>query len=159
MIATEELDRIAAVDHEDPHSVLGPHEEDGALAIRAFRPDALSVRVLPDDGGAPREMQRVQSLGIFEARLPGARLPFRYRVEVRYSTGTYTLHDPYAFPPGLGPLDLHLAAEGTHLEIYRRLGAHVHEVNGVRGVGFAVWAPSAQRVSVTGDFNSWDGRL
>ena len=66
---------------------------------------------------------------------------------------------PYAFPPGLGPLDLHLAAEGTHLEIYRRLGAHVREVDGVRGTSFAVWAPSAQRVSVTGDFNGWDGRL
>ena len=159
MIATEELDRIAAVDHPDPHSVLGPHEEDGALVIRAFRPDALSVRVLPDDGGAPREMARVHSLGIFEVHLPGARLPYRYRIEVRYSRGTFTLHDPHAFPPGLGPLDLHLAAEGTHLEIYRRLGAHVREVNGVRGVGFAVWAPSAQRVSVTGDFNTWDGRL
>jgi len=159
MIAADELDRIASVDHADPHSVLGPHEEDGALVVRTFRPDALSVRLLRAPGDAPIEMTRVHALGIFEARIEGGHLPFRYRIEVRYPTATYTLHDAYAFPPGLGPLDLHLAAEGTHLEIYRRLGAHLREVDGVRGVGFAVWAPSAQRVSVTGDFNAWDGRL
>jgi 1,4-alpha-glucan branching enzyme len=178
MIATEELDRIAAVDHPDPHAVLGPHEEDGALVVRTFRPDALGVRLLPEDGSAPREMHLVHGLGIFEARIshasrashgdepassssqhPAPRHGFRYRLEVRYPSSTVTLHDPYAFPAGLGPLDLHLAAEGTHLEIYRRLGAHVREVEGVRGASFAVWAPSAQRVSVTGDFNGWDGRL
>jgi 1,4-alpha-glucan branching enzyme len=159
MIAAEELDRIASVDHPDPHSVLGPHEEDGVLVIRVFRPDALAVRVLPDDGSAPREAERVHGLGIFEARFPGAKASLRYRIETRYAKTTTTAHDPYAFPPGLGPLDLHLAAEGTHLEIYRRLGAHVREVDGVRGTGFAVWAPSAQRVSVSGDFNEWDGRL
>ncbi len=176
MIATEELDRIAAVDHPDPHAVLGPHEEDGALVVRAFRPDALGVRLLPEDGSAPREMTQVHGLGIFEAHVAGhAHAPphappheagtgsspaiFHYRLEVRYADVTQIVHDPYAFPPGLGPLDLHLAAEGTHLEIYRRLGAHVREIDGVRGVSFAVWAPSAQRVSVTGDFNAWDGRV
>jgi 1,4-alpha-glucan branching enzyme len=200
MIATtEELDRIAAVDHPDPHSVLGPHEEDGVLVVRVFRPDALSVRLIPEGGGTPREMTRVHGLGIFEARMgpasappsgpasepvsgplsgptspgvppsgptsPGASgspalgLPFLYKIEVQYAGTTETQHDPYAFPAGLGPLDLHLAAEGTHLEIYRRLGAHVREVGGVRGTGFAVWAPSAQRVSVAGDFNGWDGRV
>ncbi|MFN7135084.1 MAG: GlgB N-terminal domain-containing protein, partial [Myxococcales bacterium] len=161
MIAREELDRIAAVDHPDPHSVLGPHEEDGALVVRAFRPDALGVRLLLDDGSA-LPMERVHGVGIFEARLPasaGEAARLRYRLEVRSGDGTRVLHDPYAFAPGLGELDLHLAAEGTHQEIHRRLGAHVREVDGVRGTGFAVWAPAAQRVSVTGDFTGWDGRV
>jgi 1,4-alpha-glucan branching enzyme len=87
------------------------------------------------------------------------KFPLRYQLEVHYETVTYTIHDPYAFPPVLGDIDIHLAAEGTHLEIYRRLGAHVREIDGVRGTSFAVWAPSAQRVSVVGSFNSWDGRL
>ncbi len=67
--------------------------------------------------------------------------------------------DPYAFPPTVGELDLHLAGEGRHEEIYGRLGAHVRELEGVAGTAFAVWAPAARAVSVVGDFNSWDGRL
>ena len=69
MVSIEELDRIASVEHPDPHSVLGAHEEDGALVVRAFRPDAVEVRVLADDGSV-HPMQRVHSLGVFEARLP-----------------------------------------------------------------------------------------
>ena len=49
-------------------------------------------------------------------------------------------------------------AEGTHRHAYRFLGAHVHEIDGVGGILFAVWAPNAERVSVVGDFNHWDGR-
>ena len=56
-------------------------------------------------------------------------------------------------------MDLHLAGEGRHEELYAKLGAHVIEHQGVRGTAFAVWAPSARSVSVVGDFNSWDGRL
>ena len=48
--------------------------------------------------------------------------------------------------------------EGTHLRLYDKLGAHPFHHEGVDGVHFAVWAPNAQRVSVVGDFNDWDGR-
>ena len=73
--------------------------------------------------------------------------------------GSFTLDDPYRFPPTIGDLDLHLMGEGRHEELYEKLGAHVIEHEGVRGTAFAVWAPSARAVSVVGDFNSWDGRL
>ena len=69
------------------------------------------------------------------------------------------MRDPYAFLPTLGDLDLHLALEGRHEELYELLGAHVREIDGVVGTAFAVWAPNARSVSVVGDFNSWDGRL
>jgi 1,4-alpha-glucan branching enzyme len=155
-----ELDRIAAVLHAEPHAVLGAHEVEGGLVVRAFRPDAEAITVLPDaPGAAPVPMRRVHDAGIFEALVAGATFPFPYRLEVRYTTGTFTLRDPYAFWPSLGDLDLLLAAQGTHRELYRRMGAHLREVDGVRGTSFTVWAPSAQRVSVTGDFDSWDGRL
>jgi 1,4-alpha-glucan branching enzyme len=98
--------------------------------------------------------------GIWEGLIPDAQLPLEYELHVSYPDGNeYTLRDPYAFPPTLGDLDLHLAGEGRHEEIYGRLGAHPKELDGVVGTGFAVWAPNARAVSVVGDFNSWDGRL
>ncbi len=157
MIARSELDRIAAVLHADPHTVLGPHEEDGAFVVRVFRPGATSVRVLVDGGGEVAAT-RVHDAGIFEARVPRSG-PFTYRLAIDGPGGARTLRDPYAFAPSLGPIDLHLAAEGTHVEIYRHLGAHPRAMDGVEGVAFAVWAPAAQRVSVAGDFNGWDGAV
>ena len=98
--------------------------------------------------------------GVFAGELANATLPLVYELEVVYGDGnTFTMTDPYAFAPTLGELDIHLAGEGRHEEIYEHLGAHVREHEGVSGTAFAVWAPSARSVSVVGDFNSWDGRL
>jgi 1,4-alpha-glucan branching enzyme len=92
--------------------------------------------------------------------VPGGELPLRYELDVSYPDGsTYAVRDPYAFPPTLGDVDLHLAGEGRHEELYGKLGAHPRELLGAQGTAFAVWAPSARGVSVVGDFNSWDGRL
>lgn len=158
--SSDELDRIAAVQHSEPHAVLGVHEAEGGLVVRCFRPDALDVRVLSDaPGEGPVPMRRIHGAGIFEAHVAGATFPFSYRLEVRYASGTFTLRDPYAFWPSLGDLDLLLAAQGTHRELYKRMGAHVCQVDGVWGTSFAVWAPAARRVSVTGEYNGWDGRL
>jgi 1,4-alpha-glucan branching enzyme len=69
-----------------------------------------------------------------------------------------TIKEPHTFAPTLGELDLHLLGEGRHEDLYERLGAHVTELDAVRGTAFAVWAPAARSVSVVGDFNNWDGR-
>jgi 1,4-alpha-glucan branching enzyme len=143
----------------DPHSLLGAHAQNGSVVVRAFRPEAESVRVRVE-GAEPVELERAHPAGLFEGKLDGAEVPLRYRLEVSYSEGaTLVVDDPYAFPPTLGELDLHLASEGRHERIYERLGAHVREIEGVVGTSFAVWAPSARSVSVVGDFNLWDGRL
>ncbi len=141
----------------DPHSVLGAHEaDDGGVVVRAYRPEAQSVRVQP----AGVEAELTDPSGLWEALLPKATLPLDYELEIEYANGdTFTLRDPYAFLPTLGELDLHLVGEGRHEELYERLGAHVRELGGVTGTAFAVWAPNARSVSVVGDFNSWDGRL
>jgi 1,4-alpha-glucan branching enzyme len=158
-VTAEELDRIARREHPDPHQVLGAHPCNGGVVVRAFRPAAERVLARPHRG-EPVPLEQRHPAGLFEGTLDGAELPLRYELEVSYPDGnTFILIDPYAFPPTVGELDVHLAAEGRHEDIYERLGAHVRELEGVTGTSFAVWAPSARAVSVVGDFNSWDGRL
>jgi 1,4-alpha-glucan branching enzyme len=154
-----EVEQLVRREHPDPHHLLGAHPCNGGVVVRAFRPAAERILARPD-GGEPFTLEQRHPAGLFEGTLDGAVLPLRYELEVSYPDGnTFTLLDPYSFPPTVGELDVHLAAEGRHEDIYARLGAHVRELDGVAGTSFAVWAPSAKAVSVVGDFNSWDGRL
>jgi 1,4-alpha-glucan branching enzyme len=158
----EDIERLVARDLRDPHALLGAHPDAGGVVLRAFRPDAERVTAHLADGGAaePVELERVHTAGLFEGRVPASRVPLRYELEVVYPDGLVVRgRDAYAFPPTIGEVDLHLAGEGRHEELYEKLGAHVLEVDGAAGVAFAVWAPSARSVSVVGDFNAWDGRL
>src|SRR4029450_800151 len=84
--------------------------------------------------------------------------PEHYRLRARFGESDVEMEDPYRFPPILSDVDLYLLGEGNHLRLFDKLGAHPMEMEGVRGVGFVVWAPNARRVSVVGDFNFWDGR-
>jgi 1,4-alpha-glucan branching enzyme len=154
-----DIEAIVHRDLADPHRLLGAHAQNGGVVVRAFRPAAARV-VARVDGGEPVELVQRHPAGLFEGEVTGATLPLRYELEVQYGPDeSYTLHDPYAFTPTLGEIDLYLAGEGRHEELYEKLGAHVLELDGIAGVAFAVWAPSARSVSVVGDFNSWDGRL
>jgi 1,4-alpha-glucan branching enzyme len=159
-----EIERLLAGEHSDPHSLLGAHPGGGGVWIRAWRPAAKSVvahlETRAPDGETEVGLEQIESTGLFEALLSGARMPLAYDLEVSYPDGgQFRLRDPYAYPPTLGELDLHLAAEGRHEDLASRLGAHVEAIDGVTGVRFAVWAPNARAVSVIGSFNSWDGRL
>ncbi|MCW2990812.1 MAG: glgB, partial [Solirubrobacterales bacterium] len=143
----------------DPHAILGAHPHNGGVVVRAWRPDAEGVTVRAEDGRTV-QLAPAEPAGLFEGELEGASLPLRYELDVAYPDGnTFTLRDPYAFPPTISELDLHLAGEGRHEELYCRLGARLREIDGVTGVSFAVWAPAAAAVSVVGDFNAWDGRV
>jgi 1,4-alpha-glucan branching enzyme len=159
MSVETDIEAIVRRDLADPHRLLGAHAQDGGVVVRAFRPAAAKVVARPD-GGQPVELKQRHPAGLFEGELAGVTLPLHYELEVQYGSGeTYTLRDPYSFLPTLGDIDLYLAGEGRHEELYEKLGAHVLELEGVTGVAFAVWAPSARSASVVGDFNSWDGRL
>lgn len=141
-----------------PFDVLGPHVVDDTLVIRTFEPDASSIDVVLA-GKQRHPMVKVHEAGLFEVAVPKQNKVAPYQFEIAYHSGQSLLReDSYAFPPVFTDFDAHLMAEGTHLHIYERLGAHLAEVNGIRGVQFAVWAPNAQRVSVVGNFNNWDGR-
>jgi 1,4-alpha-glucan branching enzyme len=153
-----ELERIVKREHGDPHSILGAHPYNGDVVVRALRPAARAVKVHAK--GLDVELEQVHPGGVFEGVVEGADVPLDYELEVDYPDGNvFTLRDPYSFPPTFGELDLHLAGEGRHEQLYERLGAHVMKHQGVDGTAFAVWAPNAKAVSVVGDFNSWDGRL
>lgn len=156
---TEHVRALVDGEHTDPHQVLGAHQlAQGGAVVRAFRPEAEHLEVV-FDGDAVTAV-RTADEGLFEAPLDAVPAPSDYRLRVRYPDGaTYDLRDPYAFWPTLGPVDLHLAGEGRHEELWRRMGAHVHQVEGITGTSFAVWAPNARGVRVVGDFNGWDGRL
>jgi len=109
-------------------------------------------------------MRKLRPEGFFEAILPGTSLlappPSSYRVRFRTEYGEVQEgYDTYAFPFLLTEFDLYLMGEGRHYDAYEKLGAHLRTFDGVSGVHFAVWAPSARRVSVVGDFNHWDGRV
>ncbi len=141
--------------HADPFSVLGIHIEQGATVLRAFVPGAEGLEAIDALGNVLARLTRVHAEGLFEGPIEGRPA---YRLLARRDAESWSLGDPYAFGPVLGPMDDWLIGEGTHAQLYDRLGAHCMEHEGVRGTHFAVWAPNAQRVSVLGDFNQWDGR-
>jgi 1,4-alpha-glucan branching enzyme len=150
---------IVAGEHGDPFAVLGPQDtHDGGRVIRAFLPDSVKVAVVASESDEEFPMTPLDPAGLWEATLP-ARAPRRYRLRVTGRGGQVVEgEDPYRFPPTLTDFDLHLLGEGTHYRVYDKLGARPAELDGVRGVIFAVWAPNARRVSVVGDWNQWDGR-
>jgi 1,4-alpha-glucan branching enzyme len=158
----EALDAIVAGTSDDPFAVLGRHRVvvDGnpALLIRTMQPAASDVQLVTDD--RVFGMQRRRSDGLFEATVPleGRAEDFAYRFRVREGSITRDVVDPYQFGQILTDFDLHLFSEGTHYRAWEKLGAHRITVGSATGVHFAVWAPNAQRVSVIGDFNHWDGR-
>ncbi|HVC21383.1 MAG TPA: 1,4-alpha-glucan branching protein GlgB [Vicinamibacterales bacterium] len=163
------LSDLAAGRSHDPFALLGPHAADPrGTILRVLQPAARAVEAHlhgAASGAAGRPgvvpLARRGSDGLFEALIPSEAGGVRdYRLRVTFQDGTVReLDDPYRFGRVLTDYDLHLLGEGTHYRSYRKLGAHVLALDGVDGVHFAVWAPNAERVSVVGDFNGWDGRV
>jgi 1,4-alpha-glucan branching enzyme len=154
------IERLIALRHRDPHSILGGHLTPEGVVVRAFRPDAERVRLLIDDEESTHEMARRHPAGLFEILLADRRELFAYRLEIDFRGGNKTtIRDPYCFLPTLGDLDLYLLGQGKHERPYEMFGAHPRNLGGVGGVGFVVWAPNARGMSVVGDFNAWDGRV
>jgi len=157
---------IANGSYSTPFDVLGIHwaTADGrpAVAIRTFQPQAQAVAVKWNGRESP--MEQIHPDGLFEAVFPDQAefFPYRFLITLYTAPGStperYEAEDPYRYSPVLTDFDLHLFNEGTHLRLYEKLGAQLIEHEGIRGVAFAVWAPNAERVSVVGSFNQWDGR-
>jgi 1,4-alpha-glucan branching enzyme len=158
LIAEPEADAIVAGLHDNPFAVLGVHQVGKGFVARCFIPGADEVTALTLSGVEVGDLPLVHEGGLFVGKLTIAKhQPLRYRA--KNSGGEWLVADVYSFGPVLGPMDDYYIAEGSHLRLFDRLGAHVMTHEGATGVHFAVWAPNARRVSVVGDFNRWDGRL
>ena len=150
------LEALLAGRHGDPFSLLGVHAGPGGTFARVWIPGAERAEAFDLNGRRLGALARVDGRGLFEGKLLGPPRPVKYKAQ---SAGTqWWVTDPYSFGPVLGPVDDFLIAEGTHLRLYDKLGAHQISHEGATGIHFAVWAPNARRVSVVGDFNDWDGR-
>ncbi len=153
---SDTTERLLTARHHDPFDLLGLHPAPEGWVLRVHRPRAERVALLTDTGEA--ELTRVDARGLFEWRGPLAP-PRPWRLAIREDGRDFTIVDPYAFGPLLSDQEIYLFNEGRLLEAWRSLGGHLMEIDGVSGVRFAVWAPNAERVSVVGDFNAWDGRV
>ncbi|MEO0538247.1 MAG: 1,4-alpha-glucan branching enzyme [Cyanobacteria bacterium P01_A01_bin.123] len=162
-VASEQIDQIAWNQHHNPFEVLGPHlvqQENGKTvwAIRAYQPQADAVWVVFPERREEHPMVSTHNPHFFECLIETEDLG-NYQLRCKEGDHERFIYDPYAFKNcNITDFDAHLFSEGNHHRIYEKLGAHPAEVNGVKGVYFAVWAPNARNVSVLGDFNYWDGR-
>jgi 1,4-alpha-glucan branching enzyme len=139
----------------DPFAVLGPHDGPEGRLIRTFQPGAIGVEVLTRKGKRRIGALAARDGGLFVGSVPKND---PYLLRITWPGAVQETEDPYAFGVVLGDLDLHLFSQGAHWELAQRFGAQPTVMEGVGGVAFSLWAPNARRVSVIGDFNSWDGR-
>jgi len=162
-ISPDQIQRIVWNQHHDPFEVLGPHQietEAGkkVWVVRAYQPNAQAVSVILPEERKEYPMSTVHDPHFFECTIDTPELA-NYQLRIQEGEHESVIYDPYAFRSAwLTDLDIHLFAEGNHHRLYEKLGSHPSELNGVKGVYFAIWAPNARNVSVLGDFNYWDGR-
>ncbi len=173
---TQALERLLEGRLHDPFSVLAPQKVNRTVRLRAYLPKATSAQLVAGEHTpAPASKARsntaarhrtesiparqVHAGGVFEITLPAAEAPAHPRWrwwEADGSSGEAI--DPYSFAVDISAFDRHLFNEGSHRTLWQLLGAHRSVIDGIAGTRFCVWAPNAERVSVVGDFNTWDGR-
>jgi 1,4-alpha-glucan branching enzyme len=164
LLTKDELHSLVELIHQSPHSLLGMQPLGGGagLVVRAFLPDAAKVEVQPvHEPDKPRfALKRIYESGLFEGVTKAASRVYAYDLVITNHQGqTRRTRDAFSFLPTLGESDLFLFGKGDERRIYEKLGAQLRVIDGVPGTSFAVWAPNAQRISVVGDFNQWDGRF
>jgi len=164
ILTTEELRSLIDVIHQSPHTLLGMHAlgDGSGVVVRAFHPDAAKIEVQPvhEKDKPTIKLSRIHDHGLFEGMSPKADRVYAYDLVITDHQGkTRRTRDAYSFLPVLSEADLFLFGKGDERRIYDKLGAQAQVLDGVHGTSFAVWAPNAQRVSVVGDFNQWDGRV
>ncbi|MCA0434628.1 MAG: 1,4-alpha-glucan branching protein GlgB [Proteobacteria bacterium] len=158
VLSESAVEAIALGRHNNPFDVLGLQQSGKTWVARCFVPHAEEVTACTLDGKEIGKLAPRGKDGFFEGQVtPPGRVPLRYHC--RNGGGAWEVTDAYSFGPVLGPMDDYYIGEGNHLRLDDKLGAHLIQHEGADGVHFAVWAPNAERVSVSGDFNSWDGRI
>lgn len=153
---SESLQRILSAQHHDPFHYLGLHRTGDGFVFRAFLPHATEVWI--KTGKAWQALEKAHDDGFFESYLTDSPST-PCQLKINSHGNTYEVYDTYSFAPTLTQDELYLFGEGKLKLAYKTLGAQCINQQGVEGVRFAVWAPNAERVSVIGSFNAWDGRV
>lgn len=152
------IEGVLYADIDSPKLVLGPRDVKNGCLIQAFVPDAVEAYVQYDEEKTEHRMEKIEDEGYFAVLLSQKRKGV-YKIIAEYADGSmYEYYDPYQFTPDIPLQQLKKFNAGINYEVYKYLGAHPANIDGVKGYTFAVWAPMAARVSVVGDFNFWDGR-
>ena len=164
ILSPDELRSLVGLTHQSPHTLLGMHPlgDQSGLVVRALLPGAKKVEVQPvhEKDRPAFELKRIPRTDVFEGGTALANSVYAYDLVITDKAGqTRRTRDAYSFLPTLGESDLFLFGKGDERKIFDKLGAQLRTIDGVPGTSFAVWAPNAQRVSVVGDFNNWDGRV
>lgn len=148
------VESIVYSEEHNPKEILGPMITEDGILVQCFFPDKKEVTLKTLQDGKCFTMEMVDEHGYFAVLLPGQEIG-----DYVYVEGTNEYYDPYIFPSMISVEDEQKFINGIWYDSYEKLGAHPMKINGVDGVYFAVWAPNAQRVSVVGEFNNWDGRV
>lgn len=153
-----EVEALVQGKHNNPHHILGMHECIDDVYINVFLPGAKVVTAIDTETKKKYTLVSERVPGFYSVVIKKQKR-FDYKLSVKFDDGEeITYIDPYVFESVIDPIDISLFNEGIHYDIYEKMGAHPMMVDGVEGVLFAVWAPNADRVSVVGNFNRWDGR-
>ncbi len=152
-----DLSLIAEAQHHDPFDVLGFDQKN--KLIRFYLPHAESVFLIINEKKEP--LKRQPDSDFFHYKITGSKISTDTHLQLCWydkSDYEHIEYYPYSFAPQISDFDIHLFTKGKLYQCYKILGSHAIEVDGIAGILFATWAPNAQRVSVIGDFNQWDGR-
>jgi len=163
LLTPAELSSLVEFRHSTPHQLLGMHPlgDGSGVVVRALVPDAVSIEIEPtsEKNQPSGSLKKIADCGLFEAVIKGPKRVYAYNLVIKDGSGQVRkTRDAYSFLPTLGDGDLFLFGKGDERRIYEKLGSHLRVIDGVPGCSFAVWAPNAQRISIAGDFNGWDGR-
>jgi 1,4-alpha-glucan branching enzyme len=163
LLTHDELQSLVQARQRAPHQFLGMHPlgDGSGVVVRALLPNAAKVEIQPthEKNKPAIQLKQLDPSGLYEGTSTGTQAVYAYDLIITdYQGGVRRTRDAYSFLPTLGETDLYLFGKGDERRIYDKLGAQLRVIDGVPGVSFAVWAPNAERVSVVGPFNGWDGR-
>ncbi len=154
-MAYENTARLSAGRHGDPFAFLGRHQSANGEVLRCFIPRARQAWIENES----HPMTRLPDTDLFEYRGDFTHIPRPPLILWDNDAGhRLQVHDPYSFGPVLHQQAMQDFNSGRHYRAQELLGARHYSVDGIAGTLFSVWAPNAERVSVVGDFNAWDGR-
>lgn len=159
MMNWPEIESIIYSECDHPHEILGKHSAQAGSLIQCFFPGADKVSIYVKESGITFPMEMADEEGFFAFWINDKDIPL-YEYKVEYNDGTVKSYPEFygnIIKPEKTVFEKLYA--GILYDMYEHLGAKETDIKGVRGTSFTVYAPMAERVSVVGDFNGWDGRL